>query len=151
MVYSFTWFSYFVVSRNIPTSFESPLGYVLHKLQLELKRRMRLTIRIATVLNFVCKPYVDITRLMVWYRWWMSDELCVCVCVMLRVCVLSGPSTGQHNKDFQIWLWACSDGFFHSSSGMQARWEDVWIMLAVFLLITQKVQTSVMIECFICS
>lgn len=62
---SFTSFSYLVVSRNIPTSFSSPFACVLHKLQAELKRRTKLTIRIATVLNFVSKPDVNIPRLMV--------------------------------------------------------------------------------------
>lgn len=80
---------YFAVYRNVPTSFQSPNGHVLHRLQAKLKRSKKLTIRAATVLNFVAKTDVNIPGLMVWNRWVelpvnnrgrMSDN-----CVM-RVC-----------------------------------------------------------------
>lgn len=61
--------SYFVVSRNLPTSFKSTSGWIVHGLKAKLKQHKKLTIVASTVLNFVSKTDVNIPQLMVWNHW----------------------------------------------------------------------------------
>lgn len=56
--------SFFVICRDIPTSFHFPHGHALHWLQAQLKRTKK-TRRATAIINFVSKANVNIPRLMV--------------------------------------------------------------------------------------
>lgn len=78
--------SFFVIYRDIPTSFQSSFGRVLHGLQAQLKRTKKLTRWATANINFISKPNVNIPRLMV------------------RSCRVNGPGGTRDSRVIVMWV-----------------------------------------------